>query len=330
MEAELEPTRPLSRFDPCASCDRPCHRACPQDAFRSGKFERALCKQEQDQRDVDFEVLDGSIMGIDEPSNVTAYCRACELACPVARGKEASGEVVERAAGATHVGVSEFVMPAALPAAEEAPADKTHFVLPDDRWAAFVALFEGKSRVIPARSEAAAKASPFGGAEAPLRLETLAATHDAAGFDCGDAPLDDYLVRRALAEERGGKTRVAARGERVVAFFSLKAASVSPPATIDHQPGQGPLDIPAILLARLAVDASEQAHGLGEAMLVQALTRCLQAAETMFARAVLVHAGTAQARGFYERYGFEVSPTDPLHLVMRLKDIRKSLGSAQG
>jgi epoxyqueuosine reductase len=84
MEAELEPTGPLD-FDPCNGCDMPCHRACPREAFRSGSFERALCKLENDKRDAEVEILDGSIMGIDEPSEVTKPCRFCELACPVAQ-----------------------------------------------------------------------------------------------------------------------------------------------------------------------------------------------------------------------------------------------------
>jgi epoxyqueuosine reductase len=84
MEAELEPTGPID-FDPCNGCDMPCHRACPRDAFQSGAFERALCKQENDQRDADVEILDGSIMGIEAPSEVTKPCRYCELACPVAQ-----------------------------------------------------------------------------------------------------------------------------------------------------------------------------------------------------------------------------------------------------
>jgi len=85
LDAELEPTGPVD-FDPCNGCDMPCHRACPREAFRSGTFERALCKLENDKRDADVEILDGSIMGIDEPSEVTKPCRYCELACPVAQG----------------------------------------------------------------------------------------------------------------------------------------------------------------------------------------------------------------------------------------------------
>ena len=85
MEAELSPTGPID-FDPCNSCDRPCHRACPRGAFRSGVFERAFCKKENDKRDADAEMIEGSIMGIEEASKVSKPCRFCELACPVAQG----------------------------------------------------------------------------------------------------------------------------------------------------------------------------------------------------------------------------------------------------
>jgi len=85
MEADLEPTGPLD-FNPCEGCDKPCHRACPRDAFRSGSFERPLCMQENDKRDSEPVILDGAIMGIDEPSKVVKPCRSCELACPAAQG----------------------------------------------------------------------------------------------------------------------------------------------------------------------------------------------------------------------------------------------------
>ncbi len=91
MEAELEPTGPLD-FDPCNGCDMPCHQSCPRGAFRSGAFERAFCKEEQDQLDADVEIIDGSIMGIEEASEVTKTCRYCEFACPVAQS--ASNEVL--------------------------------------------------------------------------------------------------------------------------------------------------------------------------------------------------------------------------------------------
>jgi epoxyqueuosine reductase len=85
MEAELEPTGPID-FDPCNGCDMPCHKVCPRDAFRSGSFGRQYCKEENDERYANEEMIDGLVMGIDEPSMVMKPCRYCELACPVAQG----------------------------------------------------------------------------------------------------------------------------------------------------------------------------------------------------------------------------------------------------
>ena len=87
IEAELEPTGPLD-FDPCNGCDMPCHKACPRDAFRSGSFGRPYCKDENDERYANEEMLDGSIMGIEEPSMVMKPCRFCELACPVGKNRK--------------------------------------------------------------------------------------------------------------------------------------------------------------------------------------------------------------------------------------------------
>ena len=165
----------------------------------------------------------------------------------------------------------------------------------------------------------------------PDRLQgpfPLEATHDVERCGCGEPALDEFLRRRAFTDQRAGKSRtfVAVRAGRVVAFFSLAAASVEPGDAGERlAKGQGRQHIPVILLARLAVDVSEQGHGLGGAMLVDALARCAQAAEIVGARAVLVHAKTDRARAFYERYGFEPSPTHPLHLVALIKDVRSSL-----
>jgi GNAT superfamily N-acetyltransferase len=174
--------------------------------------------------------------------------------------------------------------------------------------------------VIPALAAAAASA----GAAASVRA--LAAGDDVAGFACGEPALDAFLAERALAEQRAGKTRVLARDGRPLAYFALKAASVGPrPDTQVPAAGKGPREVPAVLLARLAVDGSAQGEGLGEAMLVQALSRSLQASGTMFARAVIAEAPSDRARSFYERYGFVPCPTGPQHLVLRMKDVRKSL-----
>jgi epoxyqueuosine reductase len=77
LDVELEPTNPLE-FDPCSRCDRICFRACPQNAFRDGTYERKYC---QIQMQID-EANERTICGDPETKHVR-YCRACELSCPV-------------------------------------------------------------------------------------------------------------------------------------------------------------------------------------------------------------------------------------------------------
>jgi GNAT superfamily N-acetyltransferase len=79
------------------------------------------------------------------------------------------------------------------------------------------------------------------------------------------------------------------------------------------------------LLARLARDERHVGQGLGPSLLQDALLRCNEAAIVIGARVLLVHAKHEKARAFYAKYGFEESPTDPLHLLMLLKDVRSYL-----
>jgi GNAT superfamily N-acetyltransferase len=86
--------------------------------------------------------------------------------------------------------------------------------------------------------------------------------------------------------------------------------------------------IPAILLARLAVDSSVQGHGVGAWLLRDAMLRALSAAEEVGIRVLLVHAIDERAASFYARYGFEPSPSDPLNFQMLIKDIRRAVERA--
>lgn len=85
--------------------------------------------------------------------------------------------------------------------------------------------------------------------------------------------------------------------------------------------------VPMILLARLAVDRAHQGTGLGEALLRDALLRAEQVAEHVGLRGVLIHAMSARAREFYERWGFSASAADPLLLMMLMTDIVATLSA---
>jgi GNAT superfamily N-acetyltransferase len=78
-----------------------------------------------------------------------------------------------------------------------------------------------------------------------------------------------------------------------------------------------------MLLARLAVDQRWQGQGVGKSLLRDAMLRTSQAAEIAGIRAFAVHAKDEEARRFYEHFDFVPSPTDPVHLFILLKDVRR-------
>ena len=156
----------------------------------------------------------------------------------------------------------------------------------------------------------------------------LTKDHDRTPFDCSVPALNDYLKKYALQNQKkyAARTYVATRGDRVVGYYSLAYGSVSveeaPPSVKSGLPRH---PIPVILLARLAVDSTEQRSGLGAALLKDALLRTIQAAEIAGLRAVLVHAKDDSAKRFYEKFGFEPSPVDDFHLFLRVSDIVASV-----
>ena len=81
--------------------------------------------------------------------------------------------------------------------------------------------------------------------------------------------------------------------------------------------------VPMMLLARLAVGVAWQGRGIGAGLLKDAMQRTLQAADIGGTRAFAVHAKDEAARRFYEHFGFVASPTDPLHLFLLIKDLRR-------
>ena len=156
----------------------------------------------------------------------------------------------------------------------------------------------------------------------------LTKDHDRSSFDCGVAALNDYLKMYALQNQKkhAARTYVATRAKRIVGYYSLAYGSVSlEEAPQSVKSGLPRYPIPVILLARLAVDLTEQGGGLGAALLKDALLRTIQAAEIAGLRAILVHAKDDSAKRFYEKFGFEPSPIDAFHLFLRLSDILSSV-----
>lgn len=151
---------------------------------------------------------------------------------------------------------------------------------------------------------------------------------DIATFSCGEPALDGWLVTHAAAESRRGSARVwvwldetSTTPTRVLGYYSLSAGKVAREDLPRALGRGGPVEVPAVLIGRLALDASLLSQGLGEVLLADALSRIVQATRTVGARFVVVDALHEQAAVFYQRLGFRRLP-DSLLLVQKVADIQ--------
>jgi GNAT superfamily N-acetyltransferase len=152
--------------------------------------------------------------------------------------------------------------------------------------------------------------------------EPLGSHHDTSAFDCGEVVLDDWLKKRATANEDAGASRtyVVFAGGRVVGYYALANGSVAVASATGRVRRNMPDPIPVMVIGRLAVDRAWQRHGVGPSLLRDAILRTLQAAEIAGIRAILVHAVSDRAKAFYERAGFVASPMNPMTLMISIQD----------
>ena len=152
---------------------------------------------------------------------------------------------------------------------------------------------------------------------------------DRHSFDCGVEPLNEYLKKYALQNQKkdAARTYVSTDNEnKIIGYYTLVFGSVSfEETTAEISAGLGKYPIPIILLARLAVDKSEKGQGLGKILMRDALLRAVRASEIAGLRAILVHAKDESAKKFYQKLGFQPSPHNEFHLFLKMSDIRASL-----
>jgi GNAT superfamily N-acetyltransferase len=148
------------------------------------------------------------------------------------------------------------------------------------------------------------------GFQKPVALQ---ASHRTEDFHCGSLALDEWLRKHALQSHRSGGSRVFVTTETdsdIAGYYALAAGRSSPVRLVRGLAANQP--VPVVLLGRLAVDARHQGRHLGRSLLLDGMTRVLQAGELIGIRALLVHAIDERAREWYAQFGFERSPTHPL------------------
>jgi GNAT superfamily N-acetyltransferase len=161
----------------------------------------------------------------------------------------------------------------------------------------------------------------------------LTSDDDVAEFACQSLEQTNWLRQHAHQSQSAHLTRVfvvtAPGTRRVCAYYAWTMAQIrlsDAPTRLAQGAGRYPQ--PVALLARLAVDDKHAGRGLGAGLLQDVVQRSIALSDEIGCRGLLVHAESEQARNFYRHLipEFMESPTDPLHLVLLMKDVRRTLG----
>lgn len=165
----------------------------------------------------------------------------------------------------------------------------------------------------------------------PQLLESF---HGIDGFECRSSEQTSWLRDHGRQAHGAGTAKVwvvtEEGGNDVVAYYAWAMANLSTDSAPERLlKGAGQYPQPVLLLARLGVDLDHERQGLGVGLLQDVMARTAEMGTKVGCRGLLIHAESEEARSFYLHLvpEFEPSPTDPLHLVLLMKDIRRTLRS---
>lgn len=162
-------------------------------------------------------------------------------------------------------------------------------------------------------------------------ISSLARHHDRSGFDCGVLELNSFIKSTARQHGDKGISRtfvlsVPEPPHPILGYFTLTLCEVRtehlPEKFAKRYPSHG---LPAVRLARLAVDRSSQGHGYGGFLLAEAIRRTLRIAEHAGVVGLFVDPKGDRARSFYEKYGFVPLRGHGFQLFLPLETLRASL-----
>ena len=153
--------------------------------------------------------------------------------------------------------------------------------------------------------------------------------HDRQRFDCGVAPLNNYLKVMANQQAAKDNTRTYileddANSAHIIGYYTLTMTSLDLTALPANLQKKHKNANSSGLIARLAVDKRYTGQGFGEWLLIDSLKKLLAASDSVAFPLVIVDAKEG-AIDFYKKFGFITFMDIPNKLYMSISDIRVSL-----
>lgn len=161
----------------------------------------------------------------------------------------------------------------------------------------------------------------------PVEIVSFSRAIDRSGFSCGKPDLDAWLKQHAGHQERSNNTRtflaVDPQSDGVLGYYATTTyrLELGEVARLHGSPRRR-YPIPAVLLARLAVDERSAGRGVGRQLLVHALRGFVTASRRVGFEMVVVHAFDVDAVTFYTTHGFTPFADNPMHLFLTTKELR--------
>jgi GNAT superfamily N-acetyltransferase len=155
-----------------------------------------------------------------------------------------------------------------------------------------------------------------------LAIEILTAAHDVAVCVTGDAAIDEYLHRLALAEQVRGLAAVhvaTSEALRVVGFFTLSPLSLRVDENLERvlaSTGFPYRQLGGYLLGRMGVGQDYQGKGVGAALAVEAIGMAREQQTTTGGVFLAVDPNTEKLAASYRRLGF--APLEPNRRRLRM------------
>lgn len=161
------------------------------------------------------------------------------------------------------------------------------------------------------------------------------ALHDRSAFSCGFGPIDNFLKSSLSDQIKNGMVTawIATAGDdpAVLGFYTLGAMAVRAHLGPKKWQRVGVPDIPVIYIRAVAVREDMQGKGLGTALVINAMQRCLEIADQMGAAAIVLDVlqddHFERRWKFYAELGFQPlgDPENQHRVFISMADVRATL-----